>query len=291
MISEKRQLSGGLYLVPTPIGNARDITLRALDVLSSADLLAAEDTRTLRHLLEIHAIPLEGRRIHSWHDHSTPRERAALIEAIAAGKSLAYASDAGTPLISDPGYLLLRDCLERGLPVTSLPGPSAVLTALTLSGLPAETFQFLGFPPVKGGERRKLFQSLATSEMTTILFESARRSAGTIQELLLVLGEDRPFVLARELTKKFETLLRGTLGSVAADPALAQVKGEVVLLIGRAKPGVGADDASVIQALKAAMATDTLKNAVAEVADQLGRKRRDIYQIALGLRSTADGDG
>ncbi|MEO8529765.1 MAG: 16S rRNA (cytidine(1402)-2'-O)-methyltransferase [Deltaproteobacteria bacterium] len=281
MQAEKRQLPAGLYLVPTPIGNARDITLRALDVLRDADALAAEDTRNLRHLMDIHGVALDGRRVIAWHDHSSDRDRDRLVAMIRDGASLAYASDAGMPMISDPGYVLMRDVVAAGLYATVLPGASAVLTALVLSGLPAERFQFVGFPPVKAKDRMALWESLKSAALTTILFESARRSSGTIRELMAVLGEDRPAALCRELTKKFETALRGTLADVAAQVDAEGVKGEVVILVGRSEGDAVVD---VEGALKAAMAIMSVKDATDAVSKATGLPKRQVYQTALGLK-------
>jgi 16S rRNA (cytidine1402-2'-O)-methyltransferase len=286
MTAEKRQLPAGLYLVATPIGNARDITLRALDVLTSADALAAEDTRTLRHLMDIHGVALAGRRVMAWHDYSSPGDLARLVGLIAGGASLAYASDAGMPGISDPGFALMRAVREAGLSATVVPGASAVLTGLVLSGLPSERFRFHGFPPVKSGERKTLFEDIRLSTLTDIFFESGRRSGRTIRELLDLFGPDRPAALCRELTKKFETVLGPTLGEIDAALAGGEVKGEVVIVVGRSDQVAELD---VEGALRLAMAEMSVKDAAESVAQALGLPKRQVYQQALALRGQDEG--
>jgi 16S rRNA (cytidine1402-2'-O)-methyltransferase len=283
MTAEKRQLPAGLYLVGTPIGNARDITLRALDVLLSADALAAEDTRTLRHLMDIHGVALAGRRVMAWHDHSSPGDLARLVGLIAGGASLAYASDAGMPGISDPGFALMRAVRAAGLMTTVVPGASAVLTGLVLSGLPSETFSFHGFPPVKAKDRAALWEKLKLNALTGILFESGRRSGRTIRELVEICGPDRPAALCRELTKKFETVVGPTLGDIDAALQGGEVKGEVVIVVGRSDQVAELD---VEGALKAAMAEMSVKDAAEKVALALGLPKRQVYQQALALRGS-----
>ena len=186
----------GLTLVAVPIGAARDITLHALDVLRAADVLAAEDTRTLRRLMDIHAIPLGDRPLIAYHDHNGDRARPRLLAAMAEGKSVAYASEAGTPLIADPGYDLARAAREAGHAVTTAPGVSAVVTALSLAGLPTDRFLFAGFLAPRGGARRAALQPLASVEVTLVFFESARRLAGSLADMAAILGP-RPAAIAR----------------------------------------------------------------------------------------------
>lgn len=272
----------GLYLVATPIGAARDITLRALDVLNAADVLAAEDTRNLRHLLDIHGIPLRGRRLIAYHDHNADRQRPAVMAALEAGKSVAYASDAGTPLVADPGYRLARDAAEAGHAVRALPGPSAALAALSVSGLPSDRFLFVGFPPAAAGARRKWIDSWREVEATVIVFESPRR----IKQLLENLCEseaNRTTVICRELTKKFEEVMRGTAAELAERIPEEGLRGEIVVLFGHPEP-VQADEDSLRAALSGLLGGMPLKAAAAEVAGRFGRPRREVYALAVQMK-------
>ena len=272
----------GLHLVATPIGAARDITLRALDILAGADVLAAEDTRTLRHLLEIHGIPLQGRPLLAYHDHNGEAARPRLLAELRAGKSVAYASEAGTPLIADPGFQLARAAIAEGLPVLAAPGASAVLCALTVSGLPSDRFLFAGFLPNRSAARQQDLRALAATPATLIFYESPKRLAACLRDMVLVLGPDRHAAVCRELTKKFEEVTRGTLAVLAEAYALRAVKGEVVVLIDRMadrKPAETDIDAALVQALLAL----SVKDAASEVAEKLGLTRRDAYQRALAL--------
>ncbi len=276
------RLAAGLYLVATPIGSARDITLRALDILSGADAIAAEDTRTARKLMEIHGVATAGRPMIAYHDHSGPGTRDKIAALIAEGKSVAYVSEAGTPLVADPGYQLGRAVIEAGLPVWSAPGASAVLAALSVSGLPSDRFLFAGFPPQAKGAMTRWLADLAPIEATLILYESPRRVHRLLDVLGEVLGEDRQIALCRELTKRFEEVLRGTVLEVRNAIADRSLKGEIVLVIGKGAPAeVSAD--SVDDALRAALETLSVKDAAAEVARKLGLPKRDVYQAALQL--------
>lgn len=219
--------SGRVILVPTPIGNLGDITLRALDALRTADRIACEDTRHSARLLNHYEI--SGKPLVALHDHNEARRAPDLVEAARGGETVAVISDAGMPGISDPGFRLVRACREAGVPVEVLPGPSAVPTALIASGLPCHAFRFGGFLPMKGGKRRTaLADALATGE-TAVFFESPHRIAGTL-EMLAELAPDAPVCVARELTKKFETLHRGTARELATHFAAHPAKGEIVLL-------------------------------------------------------------
>lgn len=282
---EATALAPGLYLVATPIGAARDITLRALDVLNSADMLAAEDTRVMRHLMDIHGVPLRGRRILSYHDHNAERQRPAILAALEAGGSVAYASDAGTPLVADPGYRLARDAAGAGARVHALPGASAALVALSLSGLPSDRFLFAGFPPATRAARATWLRDLLKIDATLILFESPRRVKQTLEELCEI-DANRSTVVARELTKRFEEVIRGTAGELAQDPRMAALKGEVVLLVDR-QGDVQVDEDAIRAALVARLGHMTVKDAAREVAQELGLARREVYQMALKL----DGEG
>lgn len=226
------QLEAALYLVPTPIGNREDITLRALRVLANADILAAEDTRTLRTLLGFYSIT--PRHVVSYHEQNERVQSQRLADAIEQGKSVALCTEAGMPLVSDPGFRLVREAIARQLPIVPLPGANAALTALVASGLPVHTFVFVGFPPHRKG-RRTFFERIAAKEETVILYESPHRLERTIAELRELCGADRQCALVRELTKVHESFYRGTLGSIASELGKSiPLRGEfVVLLQGR----------------------------------------------------------
>ncbi len=275
-------LSPGLYFVGTPIGTARDITLRALDVLASADVIAAEDTRSLRRLMDIHAVPLNGRRVLSYHDHSGAGSRARLLEALAEGKSVAYASEAGMPLIADPGFDLSRAAAEAGFTVTSAPGPSAVLVALTLAGLPTDSFFFAGFLPNAKSARRTRLEELRGVPGTLVFYESPKRIGASLSDMAAVLGTDRQAAMCRELTKKFEEVRRDTLGELASALATEKLKGEIVVLVDRGRsPTVS--DSDLESDLRQAMETQSVRDAADLVARMHGLPRRTVYQLALQL--------
>lgn len=279
---QNTSLAAGLYFVATPIGTARDITLRALDVLASADMIAAEDTRSLRRLMEIHGIPLGGRRIQAYHDHSGAGARGKIMDALAAGQSVAYASEAGMPLIADPGYDLGRQAAEAGHIVTCAPGPSAALTALTLAGLPTDAFFFAGFLPNASGARRSRIEALRDIPGTLVFYKSPKRVAGCLSDLSDILGSDRQAALCRELTKKFEEVRRGSLQELAEAYQDQTPKGEVVLLVDRShSPSVNEFD--VEEALKQALQTHSVRDAADLVSKMYDLPRRPIYQQALKL--------
>lgn len=280
--AQKVDLVPGLYFLATPIGNARDITLRVLDILASAEVLAAEDTRRLRQLMDIHGVSLAGRHIVPYHDHNGPAARPKLLDALAAGKSVAYASDAGSPIVADPGHVLAREAIAAGHPVFAAPGPVAAVAALTVAGLPSDRFTFAGFPPQAKGARTRFLDDLKDIVGTLILYESPNRVAETLGLAAGIFGDDRPAVLARELTKKFEEVRRGTLeelqGSCLADPP----RGEIVLLIGEGSHEVSPE--LVEAALVEAMTRLRLKDAAREVAERFSVSRRDLYQRGLELQ-------
>jgi 16S rRNA (cytidine1402-2'-O)-methyltransferase len=278
--AEKQRLSPGLYFLATPIGAARDITLRALDILASADVLAAEDTRTLRHLMEIHGVSLGDRPLVAYHEHNNDQALPRILGAIAAGKSVAYASEAGTPLISDPGFQLGRAAIAEGYQVLSAPGPSAVLCALTVSGLPSDRFLFVGFAPSTKSARETFIRDFAQTQATVILYESPRRVKELLDDLVQNLGGFRKAVVCRELTKRFEEVSRGTLAELADVFDGRDVKGEIVVLVDRAAEQA-ADAATVEQALDQALTHMTMKDAAAAVAQAYGLPRREVYQMAL----------
>ena len=275
-------LPAGLYLVATPIGSARDITLRALDILRAADVIAAEDTRTARKLMDIHGVALGDRPLVAYHDHNGPQVRPRLLALIAEGRSVAYATDAGTPLVADPGYGLARAAIAEGLPVTGAPGPSAALAALTLSGLPTDRFLFAGFPPNARAARRTFLSELAATPATLILFESPRRTAATLSDMAEVLG-DRPAALCRELTKRFEEVRRGPLSELAAAVAEAAPRGEIVIVVDRGRDEAASADLET--ALREALRTMTVKDAATFVSEALNVPRRRAYQAALALET------
>jgi 16S rRNA (cytidine1402-2'-O)-methyltransferase len=282
---QKVRLAPGLHFVATPIGTARDITLRALDVLASADVIAAEDTRSLRRLMEIHGVPLDGRRLVSYHDHSGAAARGRLMEQLGTGKSVAYASEAGMPLIADPGYDLSRAAAEAGHAVTIAPGPSAALAALTLAGLPTDAFFFAGFLPNTSSARRKRLEELRGIPGTLVFFESPKRVAASLKDMAEVLG-DRPAAMCRELTKKFEEVRRDSLTGLASGLASESVKGEVVLLVDRGS-SESVSDQDLERDLQAALGSHSVKDAADLVARMHGLARRKVYQMALAL--TKDG--
>ena len=282
-----RPAAPGLTLVSVPIGDARDVTLRALDVLASAEVLAAEDTRSLRRLMAIHGVALGGRPLMAYHDHNGARMRPRLLRELAEGRSLAYASEAGTPLVADPGYALVRAAIEAGHPVTAAPGPSAALAALAVGGLPSDRFLFAGFPPPAAGARRRWLEGLDAAGATVALYESPRRVHRLLGEMAEVFGPDRPAALCRELTKRFEEVLRGTLGDLAEAVSGRAIRGEVVVLLGRAAPAEAGEDA-LDGALRAALARLSLRDAVAEVARETGLPRRRVYRAALAMEGGDD---
>lgn len=272
----------GLHFIATPIGAARDITLRALDLLADADALAAEDTRTLRHLMEIHGVALRDRALISYHEHNGEQARPKIMAWLSEGKSVVYASEAGTPLVADPGYQLGRSAIEKGFPVFAAPGPSAVLAALTVSGLPSDRFLFAGFPPTGGKARQGWLTELAGLQATVILYESPNRLHDLLSDLELTFGPHRQAVVCRELTKKFEEVTRGTIAEIAAVYSGRVVKGEIVVLLDRAgKQTTSASDLEA--ALRDAMRSLSVKDAAAMVAEMTGLPRREVYQAALAM--------
>ncbi len=289
--SGPRRPEPGLHLVATPIGAARDITLRALDILAGADVLAAEDTRTLRHLMEIHGIALGGRQVVAYHDHNGESARPRLLAALAAGQSVAYASEAGTPLVADPGLKLARAAIAAGHRVLAAPGPSAVLAALSVAGLPTDRFLFAGFPPTGAGARAAWLAELATVPATIVIYESPKRVSRLLGELVQSFGKERETALCRELTKRFEEVIRGSIGDLAKRLAGQDLRGEIVLVIDRgARGAVGAADLEAD--LRAALAAPGMrvKDAAAQVATRHGLPRREMYALALRLADQDDSD-
>ena len=283
-IGRVARLDPGLYLVATPIGNARDITLRALDTLAGADVIAAEDTRTARRLMNMHAIALGERPLLSYHDHSKAPARARLLHEIEQGRSVAYVSEAGSPLVADPGFALAREAALRGLPVTSVPGPTAMIAALSVSGLASDRFLFAGFLPNASGARKKVLGELADVPATLIFFESAKRIHKSLDDMVLILGGTRQGAICRELTKKFEETLRGPLDELRQQVDARTLKGEIVVVLGRGTGRASVQDMEA--ALREALRTMSVKDAAAHVAGRLDLPRRQVYQAALSLGKT-----
>lgn len=279
---DPRPLAPGLYFVSTPIGAARDITLRGLDILAKADVLAAEDTRTLKHLMEIHGVSLGDRHVFAYHDHNGEMMRPKLLRALAEGKSVAYASEAGTPLVADPGFQLGRAAIAENQAVLAAPGASAVLAALTVSGLPSDRFLFAGFLPTQAGARAKTLKELGQVPATLIFYESPKRVNRLLGEMVQLWGEAREAVVCRELTKRFEEVTRGSLGELATAFDGRAVKGEIVVLVGRAE-AQKLDDESIEDRLRIHLAEKSVKDAAADVALELNLPKREVYQLALRL--------
>jgi len=278
--SEK--LKSGLYLVATPLGSARDITLRALDVFSSCDAIAAEDTRLLRKLLNIHNISINDRPLISYNDFNGDQIRPKIFEWLDKNMAVAYASDAGMPLIADPGYQLSKQAANRGFYVTSVPGASACITALTLSGLPTDRFFFEGFLPVTKEKRRHKLKELSNLQSTLIFYESPKRLIKMFDDLVAIMGENRRAVIARELTKKFEQIISGTLAELYAIIQKEQLKGELVVLLDR-PISTGLADIDVKAELSVALSKMTLKDASNFVAAANGLSKRYVYNLALSM--------
>lgn len=273
----------GLYVVATPIGNLRDISLRALDILSGVSRIYAEDTRVARKLLDAFGIRTK---LAAYHDHSDEAARGAVLAALAAGEAVALISDAGTPLVSDPGYKLVRAALEEGRRVIPVPGASAALAALVVSGLPSDRFLFAGFLPSKAGARRSALEDLAEIDATLIFYESGPRLAESLADMAAILG-DRAGVVARELTKLFEETRRGGLGALSAHYAEhGAPRGEIVIVVAPPgpKPEVSDDalDAFLLRALSRGV-----KEAASEAARDLGVSRKRAYARALALRDAS----
>jgi 16S rRNA (cytidine1402-2'-O)-methyltransferase len=276
-------LEAGLYVVATPIGNLRDVTLRALDVLGAADRVYAEDTRVARKLLDAHGLKP---RVSAYHEHSGEAVRGEILAALANGERIALISDAGTPLVSDPGFKLARAAIEAGFRVCPIPGASALLAALVASGLPTDRFLFAGFLPSKRAARRAVLQELADVDATLVLFETGPRLVEALSDMAELLGP-RPAAVARELTKMFEETRRETLAALAAHYADAgPPKGEIVVVVGPPLPK-GEVSAEALDAVLLAALPRGVKEAASEAARQLGVSRKRAYARALELKDRA----
>lgn len=276
----------GLYPVATPIGNLSDMSLRALDVLAGADLIVCEDSRVTAVLLDRYGI---RKPLAIYHEHNAVRERPRLLAMLRGGMRLALVSDAGTPLISDPGYKLVEEAIAEGIKVIPIPGASAILSALVAAGLPTDTFLFLGFLPHKAGARRNRLGEFRAVPATLVVYESPHRAAETLTDMAEVLG-NRPAALCRELTKRFEEVRRGTLLELAAGAEADPPRGEIVLVIG-APLGEEAGEADIEALLSAALETKGAGQAAAEVAKATGRQRKEVYALALKLKAVMDAGG
>ena len=281
------KLAPGLYFVATPIGTARDITLRALDILANADVIAAEDTRSMRKLMDIHGIAMGNRPLLAYHDHNGKTMRPRLLEQLGTGKSVAYASEAGTPMIADPGFDLAREAAGKGHLVTTAPGPSAALAALTLAGLPTDRFLFAGFLPNTKTARRSQLQALGDVSATLVFYESPKRLAAMLGDAAEVLGAERNAAYCRELTKKFEEVQRGTLAELVERTGSLTLKGEVVVLIDRAASG-SVNQEDIVSALRRALQSMSVRDASETVAQAYGLPKRKIYQMALEFDKEED---
>jgi 16S rRNA (cytidine1402-2'-O)-methyltransferase len=281
------RLAPGLYLVATPIGNLGDITLRALQALAGADLIACEDTRVTRKLLDRYAIATP---LTPYHDHNAAKARPALLHRLAEGAAIALVSDAGTPLISDPGFKLVRAAQDGGHLVTALPGASAVLSALSVAGLPPDQFFFAGFLPPKAMARRARIAELARIPATLVLFETGPRIGATLADLAAGLGADREAALCRELTKLHEQIKRGELASLAQAYAEDEPRGEIVVVVAPPPEAVQTSATEAAVLLRDALERLSLKDAVVEVAHVTGLPRRELYRCALALSKDAKKD-
>jgi 16S rRNA (cytidine1402-2'-O)-methyltransferase len=274
-------LASGLYVVATPIGNLRDITLRGLEILAAADLVACEDTRVSRKLIDHYGISTP---LTAYHDHNAAAARPRLLARLAAGEAVALISDAGTPLVSDPGFKLVQAAREAGHAVNAAPGASAVLAALAVAGLPTDRFFFEGFLPAKDGARRRRIGELARIPASLVLFETGPRLAVAIAELAEELGP-RPAAVCRELTKLHEEVRRGDLASLAEHyGAAAPPRGELVIVIAPSAEAPMPQPSEIDDLLRQAMRRATVKDAVAQVASATGQPRSDVYRRALALR-------
>jgi len=277
-------LEAALYIVSTPIGNLGDITVRALETLASASVIACEDTRVTAVLIQRFSLKTP---LMAYHEHNADKQRPKILEVLERGEAVALVSDAGTPLVSDPGYRLVRDVLAEGFKVIPIPGACAPLAGLVASGLPSDTLLFAGFLPQKGGPKGRRLDELAGIPATLVFFESPHRTGATLALMAERLGESREAVVARELTKRFETFERGTLSELADRFDEAHVKGEIVILVGppEDRPEAAAEDLDAL--LRDALAEMPVSTAAKKVARATGLERGDVYKRALDLKAEA----
>ncbi|QIZ35854.1 16S rRNA (cytidine(1402)-2'-O)-methyltransferase [Saccharopolyspora sp. ASAGF58] len=275
--------TGTLLLAATPLGDARDASARLVDALGSADVIAAEDTRRVRALASALGVN-PGGKVVSYYEAVESSRTPMLLDALREGRTVLLVTDAGMPSVSDPGYRLVSACVAEQLPVTCLPGPSAVTTALAVSGLPSDRFCFEGFPPRKQGERRRWFGRLVAEERTCVLFEAPHRLADTLADAVSVLGGERRAAVCRELTKTYEEIRRGSLAELAAWAAEG-VRGEITVVLGGAEPAAAADPAELVPQVEERAAEGVrLKDAVAEVAELAGVRKKELYDAVLAAR-------
>ena len=280
-----KKLDSGLHILATPIGTANDITIRALNILRDADILVAEDTRVLRKLMEIHGINLNGRKILSYHDHNGEVQRPKLIALIKEGKVLAYASDAGTPLIADPGFSLTKLAIQNNIRVHAAPGASALLTALCLAGLPTDNFFFGGFLGSKSSQRIKNLQKIQNLDATIVYYESPKRTLSTLKDIYKIFGNDRLISVCREMTKKFEEVIRGTVDQVIDEiKSRHSFKGEVVIVLGPPTKKEISDE-EIYSALQIALQEYRIKDAATQISEQFGVPKKRSYEMALRIKA------
>ncbi|MEP3045209.1 MAG: 16S rRNA (cytidine(1402)-2'-O)-methyltransferase [Roseibium sp.] len=271
-----------LYIVSTPIGNLGDITVRALETLAAASVIACEDTRVTATLTQKFSLKAP---LLAYHEHNADKQRPKILSELEAGRAVALVSDAGTPLISDPGYRLVRDVVAEGYKVIPIPGASAPLAGLVASGLPSDTLLFAGFLPQKGGPKTKRLEELAKTPATLVFFESPHRTGATLELMATVLGGERDAVVARELTKRFETFERGTLQELAERFADQTVKGEIVILVGPPEEKPEADASDLDALLKEALVDMPVSAAAKKISKATGLDRNEVYKRALDLKA------
>lgn len=280
---DQKILSPGLYVTATPIGNLRDITLRALDALAACDLILCEDTRVTKKLLNVYGIT---KPVQAYHDHNAAKLRPRILKRLGAGERICLVSDAGTPLIADPGYRLVGECAARGIAVTTLPGASSPIAALSVAGLPTDRFLFAGFIPARAAPRRRFLGDLAKVDATLVLLETGRRLGPCLRDMSDIMG-DRLAVIARELTKKFEEVRRDHLGALAASYAeAAPPKGELVVMLGppQASPSTAENVETIVKRAAAALPDMTTRQAAAAIAGEFNLPKRAVYASLLALK-------
>jgi 16S rRNA (cytidine1402-2'-O)-methyltransferase len=277
---------GVLYVVATPIGNLNDFSPRAVETLQQVDLIAAEDTRHTRPLLRHYAIDTP---MQAFHEHNERTQAEHLIEMLLSGRSLALVADAGTPLISDPGFPLVRQAAARGVTVAPIPGPSAAICALSAAGLPTDRFLFAGFPPRQGGQRRQWLEAMQTNQETLVFYESSHRILDSLRQMAVIFGDDREAVIARELSKLHETLLRGSLNDLVSqlEEDENQRKGEFVVLVAGA-PDIQREtvEVSVDRLLAILIKELPLKQAAGLASEITGQKKNSLYNLALKIKES-----